>query len=103
VNLIERVGLDEELPTIVRTIGWGKLYVEPRLGSPSGAPVGHWVWGGYLGHHEGSSYYPSHGYLEPNFRAGTSASARYPDWYAPLERHINYGADQAERVVEGIG
>jgi hypothetical protein len=43
VNLLERVGLDEELPTILQTIGWGKLYDEPRLGSPLGAPVGHWV------------------------------------------------------------
>jgi hypothetical protein len=33
VNLLERVGLDEELPTILQTIGWGKLYDEPRLGS----------------------------------------------------------------------
>jgi hypothetical protein len=33
VNLLERVGLDEELPTILRTIGWGKLYDEHRLGS----------------------------------------------------------------------
>jgi hypothetical protein len=33
VNLLERIGLDEELPTILRTIGWGKLYNEPRLGS----------------------------------------------------------------------
>jgi hypothetical protein len=33
VNLLERVGLDEELLTILRTIGWGKLYDEPRLGS----------------------------------------------------------------------
>jgi hypothetical protein len=32
-NLIERVGLDEELSTILRTISWGKLYDEPRLGS----------------------------------------------------------------------
>jgi hypothetical protein len=32
VNLLDRVGLDEELPTILRTIGWGKLYDEPRLG-----------------------------------------------------------------------
>jgi hypothetical protein len=31
VNLLERVGLDEELPTILRIIGWGKLYNEPRL------------------------------------------------------------------------
>jgi hypothetical protein len=33
VNLLERVGLDEELPTILRTNGWGKLYDEPHLGS----------------------------------------------------------------------
>jgi hypothetical protein len=33
VNLLERVGLDEELPTILRTIGWGKLYDESHLGS----------------------------------------------------------------------
>jgi hypothetical protein len=31
VNLLERVGLDEELSTILQTIGWGKLYDEPRL------------------------------------------------------------------------
>jgi hypothetical protein len=43
VNLLERVGLDEELPTILRTIDWRKLYDESRLGSTSGAPVGHWV------------------------------------------------------------
>jgi hypothetical protein len=29
VNLIERVGLDEELPIILWTIDWGKLYDEP--------------------------------------------------------------------------
>jgi hypothetical protein len=33
VNLLERVGLDEELPTILRTIGCRKLYDEPCLGS----------------------------------------------------------------------
>jgi hypothetical protein len=33
VNFLERVGLDEELPTILRTIGWRKLYDEPRQGS----------------------------------------------------------------------
>jgi hypothetical protein len=33
VNLVEKVGLDEELPIILRTIGWGKFYDEPRLGS----------------------------------------------------------------------
>jgi hypothetical protein len=32
VNLVERVGLDEELPTILWTIGWGKLYDEIHLG-----------------------------------------------------------------------
>jgi hypothetical protein len=32
VNLLERVGLDEELPIILRIIGWRKLYDEPRLG-----------------------------------------------------------------------
>jgi hypothetical protein len=32
VNLLERVGLYEELPTILRTIGWEKLYNEPCLG-----------------------------------------------------------------------
>jgi hypothetical protein len=33
VNLLERVGFDKELPTILRTIGWRKLYDEPHLGS----------------------------------------------------------------------
>jgi hypothetical protein len=33
VNLLGRVGLDEELPIILWTIGWGKLDDEPRLGS----------------------------------------------------------------------
>jgi hypothetical protein len=33
MNLLERVGLDEELPIILRTIGLGKLYDEARLGS----------------------------------------------------------------------
>jgi hypothetical protein len=33
VNLLEKVGLDEELPIILWTIDWGKLYDEPRLGS----------------------------------------------------------------------
>jgi hypothetical protein len=32
VHLLERVSLDKELPTILRIIGWGKLYVGPRLG-----------------------------------------------------------------------
>jgi hypothetical protein len=26
VNLLERVGMDKQLPLILRTIGWGKLY-----------------------------------------------------------------------------
>jgi hypothetical protein len=33
VNVLQWVGLDEELPTILRTIGWGKLYDEHCLGS----------------------------------------------------------------------
>jgi hypothetical protein len=33
VDLLERVGLDEELPAILRTIGWGKLYDELHLSS----------------------------------------------------------------------
>jgi hypothetical protein len=33
MSLPDMVGLDEELATILRTIGWGKLYDEPRLGS----------------------------------------------------------------------
>jgi hypothetical protein len=57
--------------------------------------------GGYSGYHEGS-YYPSHGYPVPSLRAGTSASTRYPDWYAPLERYVGYGADQADHTVEVI-
>jgi hypothetical protein len=32
MNLLERVGLDEELPTIHWIIGWGKLYDELRIG-----------------------------------------------------------------------
>jgi hypothetical protein len=31
VNLLERVGMDEELPLILRTIGWGKLYRGDRM------------------------------------------------------------------------
>jgi hypothetical protein len=33
VNILERVGLDEELSTILWTISWGKLYDDPHLGS----------------------------------------------------------------------
>jgi hypothetical protein len=34
VNLLERVSLDIELPIImIRRIGWGNLYDEPRSGS----------------------------------------------------------------------
>jgi hypothetical protein len=65
--------------------------------------VGHWYGGGYSGHHEGSIYYPSHGYSESSLRAGTSTSTRYPDWYAPLEWYAGYEADQTEHAVEGIG
>jgi hypothetical protein len=31
VNLLKRVGMDEELPFILRTIGWGKLYGDDRM------------------------------------------------------------------------
>jgi hypothetical protein len=31
VNLFERVEMDEELPLILRTIGWGKLYVGDQM------------------------------------------------------------------------
>jgi hypothetical protein len=58
--------------------------------------------GGYSSHHESGSYNPSHSYPEPSLRAETSTSAKYPDWYAPLEQYINYGVDQAERMMEGI-
>jgi hypothetical protein len=57
--------------------------------------------GGYSGYHEGG-YNPSHGYPEPSFRARTSTTDRYPDWYAPLERYVSYGVDQAKRTVKGI-
>jgi hypothetical protein len=53
--------------------------------------------------YRGDSYYPSHSYPEPSLRVGTSASARYPNWYAPLEWYASYGVDQAERAVKGIG
>jgi hypothetical protein len=33
VNMLEKVGIDEELPLILWTIGWGKLYDELHLGS----------------------------------------------------------------------
>jgi hypothetical protein len=57
----------------------------------------------YTGYHESGSYYPSYGYSEPSLWAGTSTFAWYPDWYAPLERYISSGVDQAECTVEGIG
>jgi hypothetical protein len=58
--------------------------------------------GGYSSHHESGSYYPSYGYPEPRLRAETSASTRYPDWYAPLERYVSYGVGQVEHAVKGI-
>jgi hypothetical protein len=33
VDLLERVGLDKVLSTILQTIGWGKLHDKPHLGS----------------------------------------------------------------------
>jgi hypothetical protein len=49
--------------------------------------------GGYSGYHEDGSYSLSQGYPEPSLQSETSASARYPDWYAPLEQYIRYGVD----------
>jgi hypothetical protein len=49
--------------------------------------------GGYLGHHESGSYYPSLGYPKPSLRARTSASTRYPNWYDPLVWYVSYGVD----------
>jgi hypothetical protein len=40
---------------------------------------------------------------DTSLQAETSASARYPNWYAPLERYVSYEVDQAEHAVEGIG
>jgi hypothetical protein len=40
---------------------------------------------------------------EDEGNARTSASIRYPDWYALLEWYVSYGVYQAERAVEGIG
>jgi hypothetical protein len=57
--------------------------------------------GGYSGHHESGSYYPSHGYPEPSLRAGTSTSTRYPDWYAPLERYVCYGLTRLSTQWKG--
>jgi hypothetical protein len=31
VNFLESVGMDEELPLILRTTGWGKLYGGDRM------------------------------------------------------------------------
>jgi hypothetical protein len=31
VNLLEKVGMDKELPLIIRTIDWGKLYGGDRM------------------------------------------------------------------------
>jgi hypothetical protein len=71
-------------------------------GSPLGAQWDIEYRGGYSGHHESGSYYPSHSYSEPSLRAGTSTSTRYPDWYTHLERYGSYEVDQAEHTVEGI-
>jgi hypothetical protein len=57
--------------------------------------------GGYSGHHEGSSYYPSHGYPGSSLRAGTSASITYPDWYSPMERYISYGLTKMSAQQRG--
>jgi hypothetical protein len=43
------------------------------------------------------------GITRGSHEAITSASSEFPHWYYPLERYINYGVDQAECAVEGIG
>jgi hypothetical protein len=43
VNLLERVGIDEELPLILRTIGWGKLYEGDLMETCEGSiPIFQW-------------------------------------------------------------
>ena len=59
--------------------------------------------GGYSEYHEGGSSHHPHGQPWYTRGAGTSASAHHPSLYSSLERDISYVADQAERVVEGIG
>jgi hypothetical protein len=49
--------------------------------------------GGYSSYHEGGSYYLSQGNPKPSLRAETSASTKYTDWYAPLERYVTYVVD----------
>jgi hypothetical protein len=90
-----------------RTRGWARMEAAHQTMTTPQAHPQEPQWdtrygGGYLGYHEGGSYYPSQGYPEPSLWAGNFASTRYPDWYAPLERYINYGVDQAEHTVEGI-
>jgi hypothetical protein len=50
----------------------------------------------------GSSSYYTHVPSGLSHGAGTSASPRYPNLYYPIERYICYGADQAQRAVEGV-
>jgi hypothetical protein len=70
-----------------------------RVSLHGGSTVGHdYTAGSTAGHdyttgHEGGIYYPSHGYPEPSLRARISASVRYLDRYAPLERYVSYGVD----------
>jgi hypothetical protein len=56
-----------------------------------------------LEYHGGSSSYYPHGSFRLSHGVGTSVFAQYPDWYYPLERYSSYGANQAERAVEGVG
>jgi hypothetical protein len=38
--------------------------------------------------------------MRVSLQAGTSTSARYPDWYTPLDWYISYRVDQAEHTIE---
>jgi hypothetical protein len=77
----------------VSSYGGSTIVHDCTATTPLGAAVGHWYEGGYSGHHGSGSYYPSHGYPEPRLRARTFASARYLNWYTPLERYVSYGVD----------
>jgi hypothetical protein len=59
--------------------------------------------GGYSEYQGGSCSYYLHGLSGLSHGTGTSAYTRFPEWYYSLESYITYGANQAERVVEGVG
>jgi hypothetical protein len=85
----------QDHPALMGELVWRRqsrprLHCRLTLRSPSGT-LG--MGGGYSSYHEAGSYYPSQGYPEPSLQARISTSARYPNWYAPLERYVSYGVD----------